>query len=68
MKALKTYLDNREDLKDIQADLLEAAQRLLAKEETAWLDSDGDEEALESGTHRQSQLPVGNMDGQLRLL
>ncbi|NES18798.1 MAG: exonuclease subunit SbcD [Symploca sp. SIO3E6] len=30
MEALKTYLDNREDLREISADMLEAAQCLLA--------------------------------------
>ncbi|HEY9813445.1 MAG TPA: exonuclease SbcCD subunit D, partial [Candidatus Sericytochromatia bacterium] len=39
MEALKTYLDNREDLKDISGYMLEAAQRLLAAEEEAWSNS-----------------------------
>jgi exonuclease SbcD len=30
MEALKTYLQNREDLKDISASMLEAAQQLLS--------------------------------------
>lgn len=63
IEALTAYLACREDLKDIQADLLEAAQRLLADEEEAWLARVEDEEALEQG-----QLPVGNTNGQLRLL
>ena len=37
MDALSTYLENREDLKDISAEMLEAAQRLLAKESDSWL-------------------------------
>ncbi len=32
LEALKTYLGSREDLKDIEADLMEAAQQLLAGE------------------------------------
>lgn len=58
MEALTTYLASRDDLKDIQADLLEAAQRLLAHEEEAWLARSEDEETV----------PVGNSNGQLRLL
>ena len=65
MEALTTYLANRDDLKDIQVDLLEAAQRLLANEEEAWLAKVEDEEELQEATH---QLSVGNADGQLRLL
>ena len=37
MDALSTYLENREDLKDISAEMMEAAQRLLAKESDSWL-------------------------------
>ncbi len=34
IEALKTYLNNREDLKDIATYMLEAAQELLGDEET----------------------------------
>lgn len=39
MEALKTYLHNREDLKDIAASMLEAAHNLLADEAEIWLES-----------------------------
>jgi len=38
MEALKTYLNNREDLKDIAASMLEAAQKLLADDVEIWLE------------------------------
>ncbi|NEP02013.1 MAG: exonuclease sbcCD subunit D, partial [Symploca sp. SIO2E9] len=37
MDALKAYLDNREDLKDISKDMLEAAHQLLASNGDSWL-------------------------------
>src|SRR4028119_1811843 len=40
MEALKTYLDNREDLKDIASQMLEAADRLLANEQDVWLETE----------------------------
>ncbi|MEH1833861.1 MAG: exonuclease SbcCD subunit D [Nostoc sp.] len=39
MEALKTYLNNREDLKDITASMLEAAQKLLADDVEVWLEA-----------------------------
>ncbi|PHK29031.1 hypothetical protein VF12_31795, partial [Nostoc linckia z15] len=39
MEALKTYLNNREDLKDIAAAMLEAAQKLLADDVEIWLEA-----------------------------
>ncbi|HLP90234.1 MAG TPA: exonuclease SbcCD subunit D [Nostocaceae cyanobacterium] len=39
MEALKTYLDNRQDLKDIAESMLEAAEKLLANEEEIWLET-----------------------------
>jgi exonuclease SbcD len=65
MEALKTYLDNREDLKEISAQMLEAAHKLLASEPEVWLDSVGIEEQTAGTEHH---LPVGNTEGQLRLL
>ncbi|WP_341527700.1 exonuclease SbcCD subunit D [Nostoc sp. UHCC 0302] len=38
MEALKTYLHNREDLKDIAASMLEAAHKLLADDVEVWLE------------------------------
>ncbi len=68
MEALKTYLDNREDLKDIAAPMLEAAHKLLTSEAEVWLSPAGIEEEPAVGTGQQSQLKVANLDGQLRLL
>ncbi|MCC5616574.1 exonuclease SbcCD subunit D [Nostoc sp. CHAB 5836] len=39
MEALRTYLNNREDLKDIAASMLDAAQKLLADEVEVWLEA-----------------------------
>ncbi len=39
MEALKTYLNNREDLKDIAASMIDAAQKLLADEVEVWLET-----------------------------
>jgi exonuclease SbcD len=36
MEALKTYLNNREDLKDLATSMLEAAQNLLEDDEEIW--------------------------------
>ncbi|MEH1841646.1 MAG: exonuclease SbcCD subunit D [Nostoc sp.] len=38
MEALKTYLNNREDLKDIAVSMLDAAQKLLADDVEVWLE------------------------------
>jgi exonuclease SbcD len=61
MEALKTYLNNREDLKDIAASMLEAAHNLLANDVEVW---------LEGATNEQSQnhLSVGGRETQLPLL
>ncbi|MEH2096001.1 exonuclease sbcCD subunit D [Nostoc sp. 'Peltigera membranacea cyanobiont' 213] len=39
MEALKTYLNNREDLKDIAASMLDAAHKLLADDVEVWLET-----------------------------
>jgi exonuclease SbcD len=39
MEALKTYLNNREDLKDIAASMMDAAQNLLADDVEVWLEA-----------------------------
>ncbi|MFW6296738.1 MAG: exonuclease subunit SbcD [Halothece sp.] len=51
LEALKTYLDNREDLKDISGDMLEAAQHLLAGENEL-----EEPEKTENGTRLQLKL------------
>ena len=66
MEALKTYLDNREDLKDISGYMLEAAQRLLAAEEEAWSNSLDAEDDIDKSSKKQ--LQTSNKSSQLRLL
>ncbi len=39
MEALKTYLNNREDLKDIAASMIDAAQKLLTDDVEVWLEA-----------------------------
>ncbi len=39
MEALKTYLNNREDLKDIATSMLDAAQKLLTDDVEVWLEA-----------------------------
>ncbi|MEH1883259.1 exonuclease SbcCD subunit D [Nostoc sp.] len=39
MEALKTYLNNREDLKEIAVSMLDAAQKLLADDVEIWLEA-----------------------------
>ena len=66
LEALKTYLDNREDLKDITAQMLVAAQQLLAADTETWLES-----APATGVDASiAALTPANTDGdgQLRLL
>ena len=67
MDALKTYLENREDLKDITTEMMEAAHRLLAGDDNRWLELD-DSEAVQVGSSKDSQQLVDNIDSQLRLL
>lgn len=66
LDALKTYLDNREDLKDIATQMLEAAQQLLAAEVEVW--HIATESGLDHSPKQQSGLPQINTNGQLRLL
>jgi exonuclease SbcD len=68
MDALKTYLDSREDLKDITTEMLEAAQRLLAGDDNRWLDLVGTEDVAQVGSGQDSQQRTDNTDAQLRLL
>jgi exonuclease SbcD len=64
MDALKTYLESQDNLKDIAADMLEAAQYLLDGQGDSWL------ELEESGDDKPkaSQGGKGNQKNQLRLL
>jgi DNA repair protein SbcD/Mre11 len=64
IEALKTYLNNREDLKEIAASMLEAAHKLLAVNEEDWLETSLGEES----SNLDNQLPVGTTNSQLRLL
>jgi DNA repair protein SbcD/Mre11 len=68
MDALKTYLDNREDLKDISTEMMEAAQRLLAKYDNNWLDLVDSQGAAQVGSDKDSQQLLEHSDSQLRLL
>ncbi|PSB21676.1 nuclease [Phormidesmis priestleyi ULC007] len=61
LQALQAYLQNREDLRDLQEPILEAAQRLLT-DETVWAGSIGLTINLEDA------LPVELEETQLRLL
>lgn len=54
MEALKTYLANRQDLKDIAALMLDEAEKLLVAEEEAWLEAVENE--AEEGTTKTGQL------------
>lgn len=63
MEALRTYLANREDLKDIASLMMDEAEKLLAAEEEIWLETDGEE--LEG---KENQLSVVKPESQLRLL
>lgn len=64
IEALKTYLNNREDLKDIAASMLEAAHQLLAADEEDWLEST----PIEENTNQLNQTSSGNTNHQLKLL
>jgi exonuclease SbcD len=61
MAALKTYLDNREDLQDIAASMLEAAHKLLADEEISTEPTTDEQNA-------QSDLLVSGTETQLSFL
>ncbi len=67
MEALKTYLNNREDLKDIMTPMLEAAQKLLTDDEAVWFESPK-VEVTSGKSSEQNGLAVENSNFQLRLL
>lgn len=52
LEALKTYLDNRKDLRDITNDMMEAAQYLLAGYQNSWLN-------LEDASEKDEQILSG---------
>jgi exonuclease SbcD len=66
MEALKTYLNNREDLKDITGEMIEAAQRLLAEDEDHSLELKTPQ-TLGVGSENSPQHGK-NIDSPLRLL
>jgi exonuclease SbcD len=68
LAALKTYLTSREDLQDIAADLLEAAQQLLTSDETVNLERDSNASLSLQTVDRSPQGSATQSDTQLRLL
>jgi exonuclease SbcD len=67
MDALCTYLENRQDLKDISKEMMEAAHRLLAGDNDTWLDI-AELEAVQLSQNQSSQQMGENTNTQLRLL
>ena len=68
LEALKTYLDNRSDLKDIANGMLEAAQQLLAVETQVWQEADSERQSSEQIATQYNSIPAEDTQGQLRLL
>lgn len=66
MDALSTYLENRKDLQEIATEMMEAAQRLLAGEDSDWLDLPESETV--QITQKSEQPLTGSTETQLRLL
>lgn len=64
IEALRTYLNNREDLKDIATSMLEAAHKLLAADEENWIEPS----SVEENTNQINQIKLDNTEHQLRLL
>ncbi|RAM50777.1 MAG: exonuclease sbcCD subunit D [Hapalosiphonaceae cyanobacterium JJU2] len=67
IEALRTYLNNREDLKDIATSMLEAAHKLLAVDEEDWVEPI----SVEENSNQINQVTSGNTDNtehQLRLI
>jgi exonuclease SbcD len=63
LEALQTYLENREDLRELAPEMLHAARSLLSQEETQWLNPKLSPFSPESPTE-----PATPQDTQLRLL
>lgn len=55
LEALKTYLNNREDLRDLVDEMLDAAQNLLNKQEEIWVEVNPEE--TETATVNSPNLP-----------
>ncbi|MBV9389045.1 MAG: exonuclease SbcCD subunit D [Chroococcidiopsidaceae cyanobacterium CP_BM_ER_R8_30] len=68
MDALKAYLNNRADLKDIADEMLEAAHYLLAAEPQEAPDLTRFEAELTTVTGQSSHSQMASLDNQLRLL
>jgi len=68
MEALKTYLENRADLKDIGVEMMEAAQRLLDADGNSWLELADTEPVSDEGAVKGSLQLVDSPESQLRLL
>lgn len=68
LEALKTYLDNRSDLKDIANGMLEAAQQLLAVETQVWQETESERQSPEEILTKYNSIPAEDTQGQLRLL
>jgi DNA repair protein SbcD/Mre11 len=60
MEALKTYLSTREDLKDIAASMLEAANKLLVEDVDVWEEKATDEQDSQNSllVNKNIQLPL----------
>lgn len=67
MDALCTYLENRQDLKDISKEMMEAAHRLLAGKDDSWLDL-AEVEAVPLNPEQAIPQMGEKMNTQLRLL
>lgn len=68
MDALKTYLENRQDLKDIKAEMMVAAERLLAEYSDKWLELEDSEEESKEDEKSVIQRSEGSGKAQLSLL
>ncbi len=66
LDALKTYLANREDLREFEGEMLEVAQRLLLDEQAVWLELAETEAGDSDSTSNLATVEDGNT--QLRLL
>ncbi len=68
LDALKTYLENREDLREIESEILEAAHSLLSEEEMRWQDLAETESESDSAEDLPSAEALDIQNTQLRLL
>jgi exonuclease SbcD len=66
LDALKTYLANREDLRELEGEMIEVAQRLLLDEQAVWLELAETEVGDSDSTSNLATVEDGNT--QLRLL